>query len=35
MGVVVQDVSETSGRLATDARLRGTDLGRLLCGSER
>jgi hypothetical protein len=33
--VVVQDISESSGRLAADARLRRTDLGRLFGGSER
>lgn len=34
-GIVIQDASETSRRLAADARLRGTDFGRLFGGGER
>ena len=33
-GIIVQDASETSGRLAADARLRGTNFGRLFGGGE-
>lgn len=34
-GIVVQDISKTSRRLAADARLVWTDLGRFFGGGER
>lgn len=34
-GIIVQDISETSRRLAADARLGWTDFGRLFRSGER